>query len=79
MGSPDYIEIAIIIAAILIALVFIVRMSSKGFRDLGGGATNVAAGATFDLLNEEKRKALEIVLEQKAKKKMEEQSSDEPR
>lgn len=51
-------------------------MSKKGLSG-AGGSSNMAAGAIADLLNAEKRNAMDHVLEEKSGKKMEEQELGE--
>lgn len=59
-----------------IVAIFGYFMSRKGLSG-GGGASNTAAGAIADLLNAEKRNAMDYVMEEKSGKKMEEQESGE--
>lgn len=53
------------------------RMALKIRRNGGSLATTFFA-VTYDFYNKDKRNAIEVIVEQKAGKKMEEQSSNQP-
>lgn len=74
----DYVEIMVLVTVIISAVLFLAYMSKKGLGGGGGGASNIVAGATMDMLNEEKRNARDYVLEMEEGKKMEEQKSGQP-
>ena len=60
---------ALMVLVLVIGVVAIVQRKTrrKGRRRRRGGAIGPgAAGAIYDLLNEDKRKAIEIIVEQKA-------------
>ena len=62
---------------ILIVILFVMLLKrSKG----GSSKTfmSVSAGATYDLLSEDQKRAAETIVEQNAGKKMEEQGKSEP-
>jgi len=70
----------IILAAVLIFLViFIFIRIALGVRKHGGSMTTTMLASTFEFLNKDKRKAVEEIVEVKANKKMEEESSDKPK
>jgi hypothetical protein len=50
----------------LVVVVAIVRMSRRTRGRRAGGVGSAAVGAVYDLLNEDKRRAVEIIVEQKA-------------
>ena len=56
----------LVIVVGIIALVQRKTRRKRGRRRRGGGIGPGAAGAIYDLLNEDKRKAIEIIVEQKA-------------
>jgi hypothetical protein len=55
-------------AVILVAIVVVIVVSTSAERGTGGGSTPgpAAAGAIYDLLNQDKRNAIEIIVEEKA-------------
>jgi hypothetical protein len=64
-------------AILLIAVIIFIRIAMR-IRKNGGALTTTFFAATYDFYNKEKRKAIEVIAEQKAGKKMEEQRTDEP-
>lgn len=70
------IDIIIFSAVIFIVAIFGYFMSKKGL-SAGSGSSNMAAGAITDLLNAEKRNAMDYVMEEKSGKKIEEQETGE--
>ena len=64
--DPDY-ETGLVWAVILLAIVggFVAVMSSKGGQAHGGPGPG-ASGAVYDLLNQDKRNAIELIVEDKA-------------
>lgn len=68
----------LIILLLLIALIVIFIRVALRIRRNGGSLTTTVFAATYDFYNKDKRKAIEVISEQKAGKKMEEQSSDQP-
>ena len=69
----------LIVLLVLSLLITIIAVISKGFKSRGGGSITTMAGATHDMLNDDRKRALGILVEQKAKKKMEEQETGEPK
>lgn len=68
----------LVILFVLIAVVVIFVRVALRIRRNGGSLTTTVFAATYDFYNKDKRKAIEVISEQKAGKKMEEQASDEP-
>ena len=68
----------LVILFVLIAVVVIFVLVALRIRRNGGSLTTTVFAATYDFYNKDKRKAIEVISEQKAGKKMEEQASDEP-
>ena len=68
----------LVILFVLIAVVVIFVWVALRIRRNGGSLTTTVFAATYDFYNKDKRKAIEVISEQKAEKKMEEQASDEP-
>jgi len=64
--DPDY-GAGLIWAVVLLAIVggFIAFVSSKGSTGHGGPGPGVS-GAVYDLLNQDKRNAIELIVEEKA-------------
>ncbi len=60
---------ALMVLVLVIGVIALVQRKTRhgrGRRRRGGGIGPGAAGAIYDLLNEDKRKAVEIIVEQKA-------------
>lgn len=53
-------------AVITVAIVLLRRASHGGPRRRRGGVGTGAAGAVYDLLNEDKRRAMDLIVEEKA-------------
>ena len=68
----------IIFFCIFAVMIFIlINFSSSGLSKYSGSSTTVAMGATAELMNMEQKKAAEVIVEQKAGKKLEEQATGE--
>ena len=65
--------IGFLLIIIFAVIIIIVRKRKFGFQ------STVLFGATHEFYDKDKKAAIEIMVEQKAGKKMEEQSSDEPK
>ncbi|MFC2135219.1 hypothetical protein ACFLTH_11430 [Bacteroidota bacterium] len=75
MDLPVFVEIILFILVIIIAALLVAFLSKKILSGGGGGASNIVAGATADLLNAEKRRAIDNILDQQTVKEMDEQES----
>ncbi len=64
--------IAFLLLIIFAGIIFIARKRKFGFQ------STVLFGATHEFYDKDKKAAIEIMVEEKAGKKMEEQSSEEP-
>lgn len=61
----------------VLAILGIFLMAGRNARKKGaGGMSTTTVGATYNMLNEDKKRAAEIVVQQNAGAKLEEQSSD---
>lgn len=71
----------IFIAAILVIMIgsLVYFISKGGFMSKSGSMTSAVLGANDSLYNKEKQTAVQVMLEQKEQKKMEEQSTGEPK
>jgi len=69
----------IFLIALLAAVIFLFIRIALKIRRNGGSLTTTMFGATYEFLNKDKREAVEQIVEVKASKKMEEQSTDEPK
>ena len=72
-------EFFVVLGAIAVILVLamgsvMTRGGRRGVRGPGAGAT----GAVYDMLNEDKRKAIEIIVENRAADRDHEHADDEP-
>jgi predicted Holliday junction resolvase-like endonuclease len=69
----------IILATIFIVLViFLFVLIAIKIRRYGGSLTTTMFASTYEFLNKDKREAVEEIVEAKANKKLEEESSDKP-
>ena len=73
----DILTLLFILFVLIAVVVIFVRVALR-IRKNGGSLTTTVFAATYDFYNKDKRKAIEVISEQKAGKKMEEQASDEP-
>jgi len=64
--------VAFLLSAIFAGIIFIARKRKFGFQ------STVLFGATHEFYDKDKKEAIEIMVEQKAGKKMDEQNSEEP-
>jgi len=70
----------IILSAVLILLViFVFIRIALRIRKHGGSMTTTMLASTYEFLNKDKRESIEEIVELKANKKMEEESSDKPK
>ena len=69
----------IFLIALLAAVIFLFIRIALKIRRNGGSLTTMMFGATYEFLNKDKREAVEQIVEVKASKKMEEQSTNEPK
>jgi hypothetical protein len=67
----------LVILFVLIAVVVIFVRVALRIRRNGGSLTTTVFAVTYDFYNKDKRKAIEVISEQKTGKKMEEQASDQ--
>jgi hypothetical protein len=72
----DFLIVGAGIAAVLMLMVW--SISRPGGRRVSRGPGPGAAGAVYDLLNEDKRKAIEIILEERAEYRDPETADDTP-
>ena len=70
-------EIIFLFVAVILIVGFLVYSISSRRLGSSGSTTTVFMGATYDMLNEEQRKAAEILVEEKSGNKTEEQTSGE--
>ena len=63
--TPDVAR-SIICIVVVAGIVATVLYAGRGGARLGPGVGSAASGAIYDLLNEDKRKAIEIIVEQRA-------------
>lgn len=78
LTSADIINLAVLIFVLGLVVVMLVRISRR-VRKGGGSMASVAFGATYEFYNKEKKKAIEMIVERNAHKKMDEQSSQDPK
>jgi hypothetical protein len=64
----EFSQIAGLVIMVLFALALLKARRKRGGRTLGSPGPG-AAGAIYDMLNEDKRKAIEIIVEEKAEER----------
>jgi hypothetical protein len=72
----DTLDIILVFAVLLIVIFIFIRIAVK-IRRGGGSMTTLMYGATDEFYNKDKKKAIEYIAEQKANKKMTEQTPGE--
>jgi len=73
----DLSTLLVILFVLIAVMVTFIRIALR-IRRNGGSITTTVFAATYDFYNKDKRKAIEVISEQKASKKMEEQLSNQP-
>lgn len=73
-GTIELLSVAIII---LIVIIIFIRIAIR-LRKYGGSLTTFMHAATYEFLNDDRRKAVQEIVETKAHKKLEEEDSDKP-
>jgi hypothetical protein len=76
MFDPQGIYTGLLVLAVLVAVVGVFLWISQRVRRGGGSLTTIVMGATDEFLSKDSAKAAEIVVEQHAGKKLEEQGSE---
>jgi len=71
------VDIIILSVLALLIIGFLIYSIFSGNLKESGSTTTILMGATSDLMSKEQKKAAEVIVEQKAGKKMEEQKSGE--
>jgi hypothetical protein len=74
----DIFSIFLVLAILLLFSGIFVKVSHS-LRKGGGSMTTIMYGATDAFYNKDQKKAIEIIVELKAGKKLEEQNSEEPK
>jgi len=72
----QFLFLGFILVFLCVVAAFLIRMSLR-IRRGGGGVTPVFLGSTYELHNKDQQKAIEMIVEQNAGKKMEEQDSSD--
>ena len=70
-------EIIFLCAAAIFIIGFLIYSIYSSKLGSSGGSTTVFMGATYEMLNKDQQKAAEVVVEENAGNKLEEQSSGE--
>jgi predicted Holliday junction resolvase-like endonuclease len=68
----------LVVFILLIAIIYVFIRIAINLRKYGGSLTTTMFASTYEFLNEDKREAVEEVVEMKANKKLEEESSGKP-
>ena len=76
--QDDILSLIVVVVGLLAVIFVFIRIAIR-LRKHGGSLTTTMFAATYEFLNKDKREAVEGIVETKAHKKMEEQSSDEPK
>ena len=77
MLNSELFSLLFLFIILFLVLVIFVRIALR-IRKNGGSLTTTLFAATYEFYNKDQRNAIEVISEQKAGKKMEEQASDEP-
>jgi hypothetical protein len=72
----DFLIVGAVVVGVLVLLIG--ALGKPGARRFSGGPGAGATGAVYDLLNEDKRKAIEIILEERAEYRDPETADDQP-
>ncbi|MEW6195381.1 MAG: hypothetical protein AB1521_09510 [Bacteroidota bacterium] len=75
--TSDLFSLIFITALLILIVVLFIRIAIR-IRKHGGSLTTLMFGSTYEFYNKDKRKAIEQLVETKANKKMEEESTDKP-
>ncbi len=75
--QDDTLSLIVVVAGLLAVIAVFIRIAIR-LRKYGGSLTTTMFAATYEFLNKDKREAVEVIVETKANKKMEEQSFDKP-
>ena len=67
-----------VLLIVLIGVIYIFIRIAIRVRKHGGSLTTTMFASTYEFLNKDKREAVEEIVEMKANKKLEEESSDKP-
>jgi len=73
----DILTIVLVFSGIALVIGIFVKISLRIWRG-GGGLTTVVLGATDEFYHKDKKKAVEMIVDQNAGKKMEDQASSDP-
>lgn len=76
MGN-DVLNLIVLSTVLMIVIVVFIRIAIR-LRKYGGSLTTTMFAATYEFLNNDKRKAVKEIVNMKTNKKTEEQKSDEP-
>ena len=78
--TPQLLALIVVIVVLALSVIGIVYLITRPrTKSIAGSMTTTVFGATDGFLTKDKKAAVEIMTEIKAKKKMEEQSSKEPK
>ena len=75
--SNDTLSLIIVASIVLLVIIVFIRIAVN-LRKYGGSQTTTMFASTYEFLNQDKREAVEEIVEMKANKKMEEEASDKP-
>lgn len=75
--TNDLFSLIFITVLLILVVALFIRIALRT-RKHGGSLTTLMFGSTYEFYNNEKRKAIEQIVENKANKKMKEESTDKP-
>ncbi|MEJ2495564.1 MAG: hypothetical protein P8Y79_14700 [Ignavibacteriaceae bacterium] len=75
--ETDSVNIILVALLILLTLFIFIKIAVR-LRKHGGSMTTTILGSTYEFLNKDKREAAEEIVEMKANKKLEEESTNKP-
>lgn len=74
MSTNEFTSIVVPVVIILAVIIVFLRVSGR-MRKRGGSFTSILLGSTYELHSKDRREAIEVIVEQKADKKLEETES----
>ena len=70
-------ELILLLIVLIVIIILFVRVTLR-IRKYGGSLTTTMISSMYDFSNKDKRNAIEQIIETRANKKMEEESTDKP-
>ncbi len=75
--NSETLSLVLVPVLIILLITIFIRVAIR-LRKNGGSLVTTLFGSTYEFYNKDKKKAIEMIVEYKANKKMEEQANDKP-